>query len=113
MLPSPPQVEKCIKQSAAYLRNREADKLRGQPRKLDHLETLTDVDIVKQWCFSLAIPAALVSFIALPIGVTLVRFLLPAVLVQLLWFCTKICMAVTATIGAIAVYLTFSAPSDN
>jgi hypothetical protein len=64
--------------TAMYLRGREADGLRGQPEKLHELDLATDVDLLKKFCWRIAIMHVLWALIKLGMGLTCAMFALAA-----------------------------------
>jgi hypothetical protein len=101
-----------MRKAAVYLREREANLARGQLTKLQALENVSDLDLLRKWAWMSAIFLAVGSFLGAPILLMAVGFILPFILSQLLWILAKIAMALTCAMLGTAIYLTFFAPSD-
>jgi len=92
---------------SAFLREREANGLRGQPEMLHELEMTTDSDLLRKFSWKVAIIGAGVAFFAAPLMATVLRSLLPEILAHALWAVIKIAMAFSCALFGVAAYLTF------
>jgi hypothetical protein len=99
--------------TAMYLRGREADGLRGQPEKLHELDLATDVDLLKKFCWRIAIIAALGFFFAGPLVLGVLRNLFPEIVMHVLWALIKLGMGLTCAMFALAAYFTFGPHSES
>lgn len=113
MLVPPEKFNAYCKQVADYLRAREANVLRGQPARLQQLDQITDLDLLKKWSWMSAIVGAIVTFAGMPLGLMIVKIFMPALIMNVLWLLTKFCMAVSCALFALAAYFTFFTPKDN
>lgn len=99
-------------QLAAYLRQREANTMRGEPERLRGLEMTTDLDLLKKYSWTVAIVAAVVSFFALPLLAAVLRPLFPQILSQIFWALIRISMGLSCALFGLAAYFTFWARND-
>jgi hypothetical protein len=93
--------------AALYLRGKEANLLRGQPDRLHELELVTDSDLLRKYTWRMAIIGAGISFFIAPLAVSVLRFMLPELLVHILWFMVKVAMGAAGLVLALALYYTF------
>lgn len=96
-----------------YLREREANSLRGQPERLRELELITSQELLKKFAWKVAIIAAVVTFFGMPMLAAVFRPFLPEILSHILWALIKLGMAISGALFALAAYFTFWSPDDR
>lgn len=95
-----------------FIREKEAEMSRGNISKLEALEKSTDEILLKKWAWLSAIVGVIFSFIFLPFLISIMHMFLPAVLLQVLWFCTRACMGMSLLMFGAATYFTIIKSSD-
>jgi hypothetical protein len=101
-------IEKYQTLLAKRLRAREMEKARGDLPRLQHIESLTDADLVRKWMWILSIVGGPICFIIVPFVLSLLSALIPHVLMNVLWNLARLAMAVIFAIFILAVYSTVS-----
>ncbi len=110
--PLPQRLEQYSTKLSAFLREREANGLRGQPEMLHELEMTTDSDLLRKFSWKVAIIGAGVAFFIGPLLAMVLRSLLPGILNQALWVIIKLGMALSCALFGLAAYLTFMYNND-
>lgn len=101
-----PSTQHYLKRIAAKLRQREAEKARGDILKLQELDQTQDIAILRKWAWIFAIYGALFSFIAIPLAITMFQPFLPEALSNFIWFFAKSSMAISMLLFGTAIYCT-------
>jgi len=90
------------------LRSREMEKARGDVPRLEHIESLTDTDLLHKWMWIVSIVGGPICFLVVPLFISVLSPFLPHLIMDVLWNGARIAMALVFGIFILAVYSTVS-----
>ncbi|MBI4534367.1 MAG: hypothetical protein HY711_10525 [Candidatus Melainabacteria bacterium] len=79
---------------------------RGDQRRLERLDEMSDDELMRKWLWVSSIVGALIFYLGLPFLLSLLAQFIPSLLMQLLWSVLKLGMGMVIVIFALAVYFT-------
>lgn len=98
--------QRYLKTIAAKLRQKEAEKSRGDLSKLQELDQTQDIAILRKWAWISTIYGAIFSFFGIPLIIMVVQPFLPEMLCTFIWCFAKVSMAVSMLMFGTSIYLT-------
>ncbi len=90
-----------------WLRSWEAQNAGSDAEKLKEIGELSDDEILRKWLWTATIASAPVCFIGLPILLSLLAIVFSGLIMQVLWFLTKLSMAIVLILLSLAAYITW------
>lgn len=103
---------KYLREIVRRLRQKEAEKARGDLEKLDELEQIQDNILLRKWAWISTIYGAIFSFLLVPLLISVLQPFLPDFLNSCLWIIAKVSMAISLLMFGTAIYFTINENID-